>query len=48
VKRGNDLFWYILEGEPEPADGHMDPDGDEPGLGFTFNEESMQRFRSVE
>jgi len=26
----------------------MDPDGDEPGLGFTFNEESMQRFRSVE
>ena len=48
VEVGNELFWYIFDGEPEPVDGYIDLDEDTPGLGLTVNEESMKRFRIVE
>ncbi len=48
VEVGNELFWYIFDGEPEPVDGHIDLDENLPGLGLTVNEESMKRFRIVE
>jgi L-alanine-DL-glutamate epimerase-like enolase superfamily enzyme len=45
---GNELFWYIFDGEPEPVDGYIDLDENLPGLGLTVNEESMKQFRIVE
>jgi L-rhamnonate dehydratase len=48
VEVGNELFWYIFDGEPVPKDGSIDLDDNTPGLGLTVNEESLKRFTIVE
>jgi L-rhamnonate dehydratase len=48
VEVGNELFWYIFNGEPTPVDGYIDLDENTPGLGLTVNEESLERFTIVE
>jgi len=48
VEVGNELFWYIFDGEPVPVDGYIDLDEDLPGLGLTVNEESLKRFTIIE
>jgi L-rhamnonate dehydratase len=48
VEVGNELFWYIFDGEPEPENGHIQLDDALPGLGLTVNEESLRRFRIIE
>jgi L-rhamnonate dehydratase len=44
---GNELFWYIFDGEPVPIDGQIDLDDTLPGLGLTVNEESLKRFKVI-
>ena len=48
VEVGNELFWYIFDGEPVPKDGFIDLDENVPGLGLTVNEESLKRFHVTE
>jgi len=48
VEVGNELFWYIFDGEPEPIRGYIDLDERTPGLGLTVNEESLKRFKIIE
>lgn len=48
VEVGNELFWYIFDGEPEPERGSIQLNDDLPGLGLTVNEESLRRFRIIE
>jgi len=48
VEVGNELFWYIFDGEPVPVDGSIDLDEQIPGLGLTVNEESLKRFTIIE
>jgi L-alanine-DL-glutamate epimerase-like enolase superfamily enzyme len=48
VEVGNELFWYIFDGEPVPVDGYIDLDENTPGLGLTVNEESLKRFKILE
>jgi L-rhamnonate dehydratase len=48
VEVGNELFWYIFDGEPVPVDGYIDLDENTPGLGLTVNEESLKRFTIIE
>src|ERR1700678_3493444 len=48
VEVGNELFWYIFDGEPVPVDGYIDLDENTPGLGLTVNEESLKRFTILE
>src|SRR5271155_2083785 len=48
VEVGNELFWYIFDGEPVPVDGYIDLDENTPGLGLTINEESVKRFKIFE
>jgi L-rhamnonate dehydratase len=48
VEVGNELFWYIFDGEPEPVDGYIDLDEHVPGLGLTVNEDSLKRFKIIE
>jgi L-rhamnonate dehydratase len=48
VEVGNELFWYIFDGEPRPKDGFIDLDDQLPGLGLTINEEGMKQFQIIE
>src|SRR6202034_3103505 len=48
VEVGNELFWYIFDGEPTPADGFINLDDNVPGLGLTINEERMKQFQIIE
>jgi L-rhamnonate dehydratase len=48
VEVGNELFWYIFDGEPTPVDGHIDLADDVPGLGLTIKEEALKRFDVIE
>ena len=48
VEVGNELFWYIFDGEPIPTDGYIDLGENTPGLGLTVNEESLKRFTIIE
>jgi L-alanine-DL-glutamate epimerase-like enolase superfamily enzyme len=36
VEVGNELFWYIFDGEPVAKDGHIDLADDTPGFGLTL------------
>lgn len=48
VEVGNELFWYIFDGEPKPTNGFIDLSDDLPGLGLTVNEEGLKRFQVIE
>lgn len=38
VEVGNELFWYVFDGEPVAKDGHIDLSDDTPGFGLTLQE----------
>ena len=48
VEVGNELFWYIFDGEPVPTNGFIDLNENTPGLGLTVNEDSLRRFKIIE
>jgi L-rhamnonate dehydratase len=48
VEVGNELFWYIFDGEPKARDGYVDLDENTPGLGLTLNEHALKQFTVVE
>jgi L-lyxonate dehydratase len=48
VEVGNELFWYIFEGEPKAKDGFVDLDDNLPGLGLTVNEKALAKFEVME
>jgi hypothetical protein len=48
VEVGNELFWYIFDGEPAPTNGSIDLSNDEPGLGLTIRENALGRFHVLE
>jgi L-rhamnonate dehydratase len=48
VEVGNELFWYIFEGEPKAKDGFIDLDENVPGLGLTINEAALEKFEVTE
>jgi L-lyxonate dehydratase len=48
VEVGNELFWYIFDGEPTPVGGCIDLKDDVPGLGLTIKEQSLDQFTVIE
>ncbi len=48
VEVGNELFWYIFNGEPRAKDGFIDLDESVPGLGLTINEAGLEKFEVIE
>ena len=48
VEVGNELFWYIFNGELKAEDGFIDLDDSLPGLGLTINEKALQKFEVSE
>src|ERR1700693_199822 len=48
VEVGNELFWYIFEGEPKASGGYIDLDEGVAGLGLTVNEAALEKFEVIE
>jgi L-alanine-DL-glutamate epimerase-like enolase superfamily enzyme len=48
VEVGNELFWYIFDGEPEAKGGFVSLDENLPGLGLTINENALKNFEVIE
>ena len=48
VEVGNELFWYIFDGEPSPVNGSIDLRDDLPGLGLTIKEHALSKFSVIE
>jgi L-rhamnonate dehydratase len=48
VEVGNELFWYIFDGEPRAKDGYINLDDNTPGLGLTINETGLRQFEIIE
>jgi len=48
VEVGNELFWYIFNGEPKAKDGFIDLEENVPGLGLTINETALEKFEVME
>jgi L-rhamnonate dehydratase len=48
VEIGNELFWYIFQGEPKPENGYIDLRDDVPGLGVTIREDALANFHIIE
>lgn len=49
VEVGNELFWYIFEGEPKAKEGSIDLDENLPGLGLSIDEKAIaENFEVIE
>ena len=48
VEVGNELFWYIFDGEPRANGGYINLDDNTPGLGLTINEAGLEKFEVFE
>ena len=48
VEVGNELFWYIFEGEPKAKDGFVELSEHMPGLGLRVNEQALKKFEVIE
>ncbi len=48
VDVGNELFWYIFNGEPMARNGFIELDERQPGLGLSVNEEGLKKFAVIE
>lgn len=45
VEVGNELFWYIFDGEPVAEEGYVSLPEDRPGLGLTLRPDLASHFR---
>ena len=48
VEVGNELFYYIFEGDPAPVDGMIDLDDNAPGLGLKVTDKYKSDFKIIE
>lgn len=47
VEVGNELFWYIFEGEPQPVRGEIDLSDEAPGLGLRIRDDALAEFAVI-
>ncbi len=48
VEVGNELFYYIFKGDPQPQNGFLDLDDDVPGLGLSIDDRYLDQFQIIE
>lgn len=48
VEVGNELFYYIFDGDPTPVNGFIDLDDSLPGLGLTISDKYLDQFNIIE
>ena len=44
VEIGNELFWYIFDGEPKAKNGFIELDESKPGLGISLSDQYLDSF----
>jgi len=45
---GNELFYYIFDGDPEAIDGKLQLDDEVPGLGLRITDDHLHNFEMAE
>jgi L-alanine-DL-glutamate epimerase-like enolase superfamily enzyme len=48
VEVGNELFYYIFEGDAEAVEGYLQLDDNKPGLGIIISDKYLQHFEVIE
>jgi len=48
VEVGNELFYYLFDGEPVAENGFLQLDDHKPGLGLTLKTEYLDQFNIIE
>ena len=48
VEIGNELFYYLFEGDPSPVNGKLQLDDNLPGLGLTISKKYIDQFEVTE
>jgi len=48
VEVGNELFYYLFKGEPQPVEGSLQLDDHKPGLGIELSDEYRSEFNVIE
>jgi L-alanine-DL-glutamate epimerase-like enolase superfamily enzyme len=48
VEVGNELFYYIFDGEPQPQNGYLQLSDETPGLGITLSDKHLSEFDIIE
>jgi L-rhamnonate dehydratase len=48
VEVGNELFYYIFDGEPQPEEGFLQLSDETPGLGITLSDKYLGDFNIIE
>ncbi|MDH5856272.1 L-rhamnonate dehydratase [Lampropedia aestuarii] len=48
VEVGNELFWYLFDGEPIAEQGFIQLSDDVPGLGLSIKQEYLEHFHTIE
>jgi L-alanine-DL-glutamate epimerase-like enolase superfamily enzyme len=48
VEVGNELFYYLFKGEPQPVEGFLQLDDHQPGLGIELSSEYLSEFNVIE
>jgi hypothetical protein len=44
IEVGNELFWYIFDGEAVAQNGQLQLDDNRPGVGLTLKTEGLEHF----
>ena len=47
VEIGNELFYYIFDGDPSPENGFIDLDDNKPGLGLVISDKYLDSFNII-
>jgi len=47
IEVGNELFWYIFDGEAEATNGRLQLSDDKPGMGLTLKTEGLENFNII-
>jgi len=48
IEVGNELFWYIFDGEAVAKDGRLQLDDNKPGVGLTLKTKELENFDIIE
>lgn len=48
IEVGNEMFWYIFDGEAIAENGHLQLDDNKPGVGLTLKDEYLDKFKITE
>ena len=48
IEVGNEMFWYIFDGEAIAVDGKLQLDDNKPGMGLTLKTEGLEHFNIIQ